>query len=66
MQYKNEIIPLEVKSSINTKSQSLSVYVEKYHPRHTVRVSLKNYGKNEGLFVPLYMIGSIEDLLSDS
>ena len=65
MQYRNEIIPLEVKSSINTKSQSLSVYREKYKPGCAVRMSLKNYGKTGGLLsVPLYMIGSIEDLLA--
>jgi predicted AAA+ superfamily ATPase len=65
IQYKNEIIPIEVKSSVNTKSQSLSVYMEKYKPNHAVRISLKNYGQSGGLFsVPLYMIGRLEALLS--
>jgi len=64
VQYKNEIIPIEVKSSVNTKSQSLSVYIEKYHPLNAIRVSLKNYGRSEKfLSVPLYLIGNIESVL---
>ena len=64
LQYKNEIIPVEVKSSVNTKSQSLSVYMEKYSPAHSVRVSLKNYGRDGSLFsLPLYMISAINTLL---
>jgi predicted AAA+ superfamily ATPase len=59
IQYKNEIIPIEVKSSVNTKSQSLSVYMEKYQPAHAIRVSLKNPGINEKLLsLSLYMIGN--------
>ena len=66
MQHKNEIIPIEVKSSVNTKSQSLSVYMEKYHPAHAVRISLKNFGMNRGFMsVPLYLIGSLGGLISN-
>jgi len=67
VQYKNEIIPIEVKSSVNTKSQSLSVYIEKYHPQNAIRVSLKNYGRNgKFLCVPLYLIGNIESVLGEA
>ena len=63
IQYKNDVIPLEVKSSVNTKSQSLSVYMEKYHPKYAVRISPKNYGKAGRLFsVPLYFLGLLENL----
>jgi predicted AAA+ superfamily ATPase len=64
IQYKNEIIPIEVKSSVNTKSQSLSVYIDKYHPDNIIRVSMKNYG-SDGNFhsLPLYMIGNIENVI---
>jgi predicted AAA+ superfamily ATPase len=66
IQYENEILPLEVKSDLNTKSYSLSVYMEKYLPSRAVRASLKNYGKVENLYsVPLYLIGSIDDLLKN-
>jgi len=64
MQHRNEIIPIEVKSSLNTKSRSLPVYMEKYKPAHAVRISLKNFGRNGSLYsIPLYMIGSLEELL---
>jgi predicted AAA+ superfamily ATPase len=64
IQHKNEIIPMEVKSSINTKSQSLKVYMEKFHPKNAIRVSLRKFG-NDGtlLSVPLYMIGNIDGIL---
>jgi predicted AAA+ superfamily ATPase len=65
IQHKNEIIPMEVKSSINTKSKSLSVYMEKYHPNNAIRVSLKKYGSDGKLLaIPLYMVGSIENIIS--
>ena len=67
IQHKNKIIPIEVKSSVNTKSQSLSVYREKYNPALAVRISLKNTGMNSGLFsIPLYLIGSLKELLKSS
>jgi len=59
-----EIIPIEVKSSKHTKSQSLKVYMQEYKPAHAVRTSLKNYGvvrtEYEGNFysIPLYMISN--------
>jgi predicted AAA+ superfamily ATPase len=53
-----EIIPIEVKSSKNTKSQSLKVYMQEFHPKRAIRTSLKNYGQENGLYsIPLYMIG---------
>jgi predicted AAA+ superfamily ATPase len=64
MQFRNEIVPIEVKSAFNTKSQSLSVYLEKYKPKYAVRLSLKNSGKDGALFsVPLYLAGNIAGLL---
>ena len=64
MQYENEIIPIEIKSSVNTKSQSLSVYMEKYHPAHAVRISLKQFAQTgELMSIPLYMIGCLRELL---
>jgi len=64
VQWQNEIIPIEVKSGINKKSKSLDIYRELYHPAHAVRTTLNNYGIQNGLYsVPLYMIGSIEDIL---
>jgi len=53
-----EIVPIEVKSSKKTKSQSLKVYMEEFQPKRAIRTSLKNYGQEKGLYsIPLYMIG---------
>jgi len=64
IQYGGEIIPLEVKSGKNVKSESLATYRNIYHPVLSVRASLKNYGAADGLFsVPLYMTGSLAEIL---
>jgi predicted AAA+ superfamily ATPase len=66
MQYKNEIVPIEAKSAISTKSQSLSVYLEKYKSARAIRASLKPFCKDGRTYaVPLYMIGEIERVLAD-
>jgi predicted AAA+ superfamily ATPase len=63
-QYDGGIIPLEVKSGKNVKSESLNAYRNEYRPDHAVRASLKNYGVVDGLYaVPLYMVGSITEIL---
>jgi predicted AAA+ superfamily ATPase len=66
IQYNNEIIPLEVKSGKNVKSESLNVYRNQYAPSRAVRVSLRNYGVTGGLYsVPLYLTGSLPAILYD-
>ena len=53
----DDIIPIEVKSSANTRSRSLSVYTNKYSPKHALRLSLKNFGFENGIkSVPLYAV----------
>lgn len=48
-------VPVEVKSSGNTRSRSLSVYRGKYGPAESIRVSTKNFGLDNGVrSVPLY------------
>lgn len=55
-----EVIPIEVKSSINTKAKSLNVYVEKYTPTYAIRVSPKNFGFENNIFsVPMYAVHCI-------
>ncbi|MDR1803448.1 MAG: ATP-binding protein [Treponema sp.] len=64
IQYNGEIIPLEVKSGKNVKSESLNHYRKEFHPLRAVRASLKNYGFVDGLYsLPLYMTGSLADIL---
>jgi len=56
IQYKNDIIPVEVKSNENVKSRSLTLYNEMYQPKLRIRFSLRNL-KNEGnlINIPLFM-----------
>ncbi|MEI6286173.1 MAG: AAA family ATPase [Bacillota bacterium] len=48
-------IPVEVKSSTNTRSRSLEVYRKRYNPGYVIRISEKNFGFENRIFsVPLY------------
>ncbi len=50
-----EIIPVEVKAATNTKSQSLRVYIERYNPKYSIRISAKNFGYSNNIkSIPLY------------
>jgi hypothetical protein len=50
-----KIVPIEVKSGLNVKSQSLKVYREKYKPELSIRFSLLPFEKNNGIVnIPLY------------
>ncbi|WEV72392.1 ATP-binding protein [Bifidobacterium sp. ESL0790] len=47
--------PIEVKSSDNVRSRSLNAYQAKYQPERAIRLSTKNFGKeNQIESVPLY------------
>lgn len=49
------IIPVEVKANDNTKSKSLKIYVEKYNPKYSIRISIKNFGFTNNIkSIPLY------------
>jgi predicted AAA+ superfamily ATPase len=64
MQYKSEIIPIEVKANRNKQAKSLKVYMEEYKPKSAVRTSLRNFGFDGVLrSIPLYMIESLCDIL---
>lgn len=52
-----DIVPIEVKASDNTRSRSLSIYESRYSPKYKFRLSLKNFGFENGIkFIPLYAI----------
>lgn len=60
-QFGKKIVPVEVKASVNVKSRSLGVYREKYKPEISVRTSILNLKKDEGLLnIPLYMLWNIQ------
>jgi predicted AAA+ superfamily ATPase len=64
IQYKGDIIPIEVKSGKNVKSESLNTYRREFRPVRVIRASQKNYGVVDDLYsVPLYMIGSLAEIL---
>ncbi len=57
MQKGEEIIPVEVKAGIHTKSKSLALFMEKYKPAYAIRISARNFGfKNNIKSVPLYAV----------
>ena len=57
IQYKNEIIPIEVKSSENINNTSLKIYNDRYNPKIRLRFSMKNLQKDGNLInIPLFMI----------
>jgi predicted AAA+ superfamily ATPase len=57
MQKNDDIIAVEVKTGTRTKSRSLNVFVEKYKPAYSIRISSKNFGFENGVkSVPLYAV----------
>lgn len=55
LQLSNEIVPVEVKTGKRTKAKSLNVFIEKYKPSYSIRISSKNFGFTNNIkSVPLY------------
>lgn len=55
LQKGNQIIGIEVKKGEHVRSRSLAVFRSAYHPAYTIRLSLKNFGEEDGLrSIPLY------------
>ena len=64
IQYKNEIIPIEVKSNENINNTSLKIYNDKYNPKTRIRFSMKNLTKDGNLInIPLFMIENLNKIL---
>ncbi|MDD2458049.1 MAG: ATP-binding protein [Eubacteriales bacterium] len=52
-----DVIPIEVKSGIRTRSRSLNQFVQKYSPPLSIRISAKNFGYENQIFsLPLYAV----------
>ncbi|MDR0864012.1 MAG: ATP-binding protein [Candidatus Symbiothrix sp.] len=52
-----KIVPVEVKSSEHNRSRSLNLYISKYEPEYSLRISAKNFGfENHIKSVPLYAV----------
>lgn len=55
-----QVVPVEVKAEINLKAKSLKVYREKYHPGVSVRTSMSDYKREDGMIdLPLYAVEEI-------
>ncbi len=64
LQYKGQILPIEVKATTNTKSKSLRVYCEKFAPPLAIRTSLAHFGFQDNLLsIPLYMMEDLPGIL---
>lgn len=57
------IIPIEVKSSIHTRSKSLNVFKNLYNVPYSIRISTKNFGfENNIKCIPLYSVFCLDTL----
>ena len=53
----DSVVPVEVKSAENVRARSLKVFIEKYSPSYSIRISSKNFGFENGIkSVPLYAV----------
>ena len=58
-----KLIPVEVKSSDNTKSDSLREYQKLFQPEYAIRISEKNFGFEGGIrSIPLYAVFCLKPL----
>jgi predicted AAA+ superfamily ATPase len=55
LQKETDIIGIEVKKGVKTRSRSLSVFTQKYETAYSIRFSEKNFGQNGAMrLVPHY------------
>ena len=63
-QFKDKIIPIEVKSSENIGSRSLTLYRQKYKPEIALKTSLKNVDVQENIInIPLYLLWNLKKFI---
>lgn len=64
IQYRNDIIPIEVKANKSTNNISLTRYNEKFDNKLAIRFSMNNLAKNgEVLNIPLFLIEYMEKFI---
>ncbi len=62
--HNNQIIPIEVKSDVNVKSRSLTLYRSQYQPPISIRYSLQNLETRDGLInIPLFLADYTNEIL---
>jgi len=63
LQYKDLVVPLEVKAEENLRSKSLRVYYDKFSPPVVLRTSMSDYREQEWLVnVPLYAVTRLAEV----
>ncbi len=63
LQYKEKIVPLEVKAEENLNAKSLKFFVEKFGLEYGVRFSMSDYRKEKKLInIPLYGVSQLFDV----
>lgn len=64
IQYKNEIVPIEVKANKSTNNNSLTKYNEKFDKELSIRFSMNNLSKNGKILnIPLFLIEYIDNFI---
>ncbi|MDR2949069.1 MAG: ATP-binding protein [Prevotella sp.] len=63
-QYRNELVPIEIKAAENLQSKSLRAFVEKNKPKIAIRTSMSDFREEIWLTnLPLYMISELTGYL---
>ena len=66
LQSGSDVVPIEVKAEINLRAKSLKSYRQKFVPELSLRASLANYNKENGLVnIPLYMLSHLSAILDN-
>ena len=67
IQYKNEIIPIEVKANKSSNNISLTKYNQKFDNKVSIRFSMNNLKKDEKVInIPLFLIEYLENILKSA
>jgi predicted AAA+ superfamily ATPase len=65
IQWRDQTIPLEVKSGFNLKAKSLKAFIERFEPPAAIRSSLAPFKRTGNLFeIPLYLIRQFAAILA--
>ncbi len=66
IQISGHLIPVEVKAAENLKAKSLGSFLDKYHPKISIRTSMSDYRKELTMTnIPLYSVGLINRLIEE-
>lgn len=64
IQYKNEVVPIEVKAAENLQAKSLRAFIEKNKSKMAIRTSMSDFREETWLTnMPLYAINELTDYL---